>query len=443
MKEAIPSVPQSVEAEEYILGGVLLENSALDMVTETISPEDFYSERNRIIYAEMLNLRDKGLPIDYVSLSESVSMKGKLDSIGGVSYITKLTDRIPTTANIEYYAKLLKDKSLLRSLILGANSIIKIARDPIEDVSEALQEAEQIIFNINKGINVGKSGLVKIKPLVAETYHTLTRIASGEVSGSGIDPGFIDLNNILLGFHPSDLIIIAGRPSMGKTSLAMNIASYVACEEKLPVAIFSLEMSKEQLVLRLLASEARVDQTKVRNAHLTREEWSSLIESADRLSNAFLYIDDTPGISIGEIRSKLRRMAASEGLRLLVIDYLQLMSSRRGDSREQEIADISRSLKAIAKEFNVPVIALSQLNRSPETREGNRPKMGDLRESGAIEQDADVVCLIYREDYYKSDTEEKGITEIIIGKNRNGPTDTIKLKWFPQYTRFGDYTERV
>jgi replicative DNA helicase len=443
LKEAIPSVPQSVEAEEYILGGVLLENSALDMVTETISPEDFYSERNRIIYAEMLNLRDKGLPIDYVSLSESVSMKGKLDSIGGVSYITKLTDRIPTTANIEYYAKLLKDKSLLRSLILGANSIIKIARDPIEDVSEALQEAEQIIFNINKGINVGKSGLVKIKPLVAETYHTLTRIASGEVSGSGIDPGFIDLNNILLGFHPSDLIIIAGRPSMGKTSLAMNIASYVACEEKLPVAIFSLEMSKEQLVLRLLASEARVDQTKVRNAHLTREEWSSLIESADRLSNAFLYIDDTPGISIGEIRSKLRRMAASEGLRLLVIDYLQLMSSRRGDSREQEIADISRSLKAIAKEFNVPVIALSQLNRSPETREGNRPKMGDLRESGAIEQDADVVCLIYREDYYKSDTEEKGITEIIIGKNRNGPTDTIKLKWFPQYTRFGDYTERV
>ncbi len=332
MKETVPSLPQSVEAEEYILGGVLLENSAIDVVLEIISPEDFYSERNKTIYTEMLSLRDKGIPIEYVPLVEAIDRKGKLDNIGGASYIAKLTDRIPTTANIEYYAKLLRDKAILRALILGANFIIKIARDPVENVSEALQEAEQIIFTINKELNTQKGGLVRIKTLVAETYHTLTRIASGDVSGSGIYPGFIDLNNVLMGLHPSDLIIIAGRPSMGKTSLAMNIASHVACEEKLPVAIFSLEMGKEQLVLRLLATEAKIDQTKVRNAHLTREEWSKLIDASDRLSNSPLYIDDTPGIFTGEIRAKLRRMAATEGLSLVVIDYLQLMSSRnRGD----------------------------------------------------------------------------------------------------------------
>lgn len=437
MKETIPLLPHNIEAEEYILGGILLENSSLDAVIEIITPEDFYSERNRVIYNEMLSLRDKGLPIDHVSLIEAIGVREKLDVIGGASYIAGLADRIPTTANIEYYAKLLKDKAILRSLIVGANSIVKIARDPVEDVSEALQAAEQIIFNINKGLDNRRGGLVKVRDLVTEVYHTLTRIASGEIAGSGVPTGFIDLDSILMGLHPSDLIIIAGRPSMGKTSLAMNIARHVVCVEKVPVAIFSLEMGKEQLALRLLASEAMINQSKVRSAHLSREGWNKLIEASSVLAEAPLYIDDTPGISAGEIRAKLRRLASSEGLSLVIVDYLQLMTSRsRVDFREQEISEISRSLKAIAKEFNVPVIALSQLNRRVEERENKRPQMADLRESGAIEQDSDIICFIYRDEVYNPSSEDQGIAEIIISKHRNGPTGTIKLRWFSEYTRF-------
>ncbi|HNQ85429.1 MAG TPA: replicative DNA helicase [Deltaproteobacteria bacterium] len=436
------SLPHSREAEEYILGGILMENSSLDAVTEILSPEDFYAERNRILFEEMLRLMDKGLPIDLVSLTEAIEQKGRLDKIGGASYISQLADNIPTTANIEYYARLVRDKSILRSLITGAGDIIRTARTPSGEVSEVLETAEQIIYAINKQVKDKKGGLMRIGIPLQDLYHNLSRMAKGEVDQGIVPTGFGDLDTQLLGgLHKSDLIIVAGRPSMGKTSLAMNIAQYVTVVEQFPVAVFSLEMGIDQLALRMLACEAWINQSYVRSASsltmLKEEDWSKLLEASGKLNDSPLYIDDTPGISPVEIRAKIRRLVSQVDVRLVVVDYLQLMTLRtRTDSREQEISEISRTLKAIAKEFNIPVIAISQLNRRVEERGDKRPMMSDLRESGAIEQDADVICFIYRDDVYNPDSAEKGIAEIIIAKHRNGPTGTIKLKWLPEYTKF-------
>jgi replicative DNA helicase len=436
------SLPHSREAEEYILGGILLENSSLDAVTELIAPEDFYAERNRILFHEMLRLMDKGLPIDLVSLTEAVEAKGRLEKVGGASYISQLADNIPTTANIEYYARLVRDKSVLRSLINGAGDIIRNARTPAGEVSDVLEAAEQIIYAINKQVKDRKGGLTRIGVPLHELYHNLSRMAKGEVDQGIVSTGFGDLDNQLLGgLHKSDLVIVAGRPSMGKTSLAMNVAQYVSVVEQMPVAVFSLEMGIEQLALRMLACEAWINQSHVRSATslsmLKKEDWSKLLEASGKLNDSPLYIDDTPGISPMEIRAKIRRLISQVDLRLLVVDYLQLMTLKtRSDSREQEISEISRTLKAIAKEFNIPVIAISQLNRRVEERGDKRPMMSDLRESGAIEQDADVICFIYRDDVYNPDSSEKGIAEIIIAKHRNGPTGTIKLKWMPEFTKF-------
>jgi len=444
MESSPVSLPHSREAEEYILGGVLLENSSLDAITELISPEDFYAERNRIIFEEMIRLMDKGLPIDLISLTESIEQRGRLDKVGGAIYISQLADNIPTTANIEYYAKLVRDKSILRSLITGAGEIVKSVRTHAGEVSDILDTAEQIIYAINKQVKDRKGGLIKIGVPLHELYHNLSRMAKGEIDQGEVPSGFSDLDNQLLGgLHRSDLIIVAGRPSMGKTSLAMNIAQYVAVTEQLPVAVFSLEMGIEQLVLRMLASEAWINQSHVRSATslsmLKKEDWSKLLGASGKLSEAALYIDDTPGISPMEIRAKMRRLVSQEDVRLVVVDYLQLMAIKgRTDSREQEISEISRTLKAIAKEFNIPVIAISQLNRRVEERGDKRPLMSDLRESGAIEQDADVICFIYRDDVYNPDSTEKGLAEIIVAKHRNGPTGTIKLKWWPEYTKFDD-----
>jgi replicative DNA helicase len=436
------SPPHNREAEEYILGGVLMENSSFDTVSEIISPADFYAERNRIIFEEMVRLMDKGLPIDLVSLTEAIEARGRLDKVGGASYISQLADNIPTTANIEYYARLVREKCILRSLITGAGEIIKSARSPVGEVSDVLDSAEQIIYAINKQVKDRKGGLTRIGVPLHDLYHNLSRMAKGEIDQGVVPSGFSDLDNQLLGgLHKSDLIIIAGRPSMGKTSLAVNIAQYVAVTEQLPVAVFSLEMGIEQLVLRMLASEAWINQSHVRSATalsmLKKEDWSKLLEASGKLSEAPLYIDDTPGITPMEIRAKIRRLISQVDVRMVVVDYLQLMSIKgRSDSREQEISEISRTLKAIAKEFNIPVIALSQLNRRVEERGDKRPMMSDLRESGAIEQDADVICFIYRDDVYNPDSPEKGIAEIIVAKHRNGPTGTIKLKWIPEYTKF-------
>lgn len=395
----------------------------------------------------MRHLADKGLPIDFISLTESIEKKGGLEKVGGATYISQLSDRIPTTANIEYYAKLIREKSILRSLINGAGEIIKSARTPTEDVSYILESAEQVIYSINKQIKDRRGGLVKVGIPLQDLYFNLGRIAQGEFDEGVIPTGFTDLNNQLLGgLHRSDLVIVAGRPSMGKTSFAMNIAQYVSVTEQLPVAVFSLEMGIEQLVLRMLACEAGINQNFVRSSNalsmLKKEHWSALLAASGKLSEAPLYIDDTPGISPLEIRSKLRRLMSQVDIRLVVIDYLQLMTLKtRTDSREQEISEISRTLKAIAKEFRIPVIALSQLNRRVEERGEKRPMMSDLRESGAIEQDADIICFIYRDEVYNPETQEKGKAEIIIGKHRNGPTGVIKLQWFPELTLFRDLTE--
>ncbi|MEN6475515.1 MAG: replicative DNA helicase [Syntrophaceae bacterium] len=444
MEDAAITLPHNREAEEFILGGVLLENAALDAITEKIVPTDFYSERHRIIFEEMLALREKGLPIDFVSLSEAIEARSLMDKVGGASYIAQLADRIPTTANLEYYADLMRDKAILRALISGAGEIIKLARAPVSAVAEAVESAEQIIFNINKELGLQKKGLIKAKGLVNDLFKKIESIHKGELDQGGVPTGFMDMNTILMGgLHPTDLIIVAGRPSMGKTSLAMNIAEHVALTEKVPVAVFSLEMGQEQLLLRLLASHARVDQTRLRNSRfLGKEDWSKLVNACGELYEAPLYIDDTPGISPMEMRAKLRRLALNENLGLIVVDYLQLMTSRvRTDSREQEISDISRSLKAIAKEFHLPVIALSQLNRRVEERGDKRPMMSDLRESGAIEQDADIICFIYRDEVYNPETEHKGEAEIIIAKHRNGPTGHFKLRWDPELTKFESLDE--
>lgn len=436
------SLPHSREAEEYILGGILMENSSLDAVTEIVTPDDFYAERNRILFEEMLRLMDKGLPIDLVSLTEAVERKGRLEKVGGASYISQLADNIPTTANIEYYARLVREKAVLRSLISGAGEIIRSARTPAGEVADVLEAAEQIIYAINRQVKDRKGGLMRIGVPLQDLYHNLSRMANGEVDQGIVPTGFGDLDTQLLGgLHKSDLVIMAGRPSMGKTSLAMNIAQYVSVVEQLPVAVFSLEMGIEQLALRMLASEAWINQSLVRSATslsmLKKEDWSKLLEASGKLNDSPLYIDDTPGISPMEIRAKVRRLVSQVDVRLLVVDYLQLMTLKtRTDSREQEISEISRTLKAIAKEFNIPVIAISQLNRRVEERGDKRPMMSDLRESGAIEQDADVICFIYRDEVYNADSPEKGIAEIIVAKHRNGPTGTIRLKWLPEFTRF-------
>lgn len=444
MEETPLSLPHNREAEEFILGGILLENSALDMVMEKLAPSDFYSERHRIIFEEMMTLREKGLPIDFVSLSEAIERRTLLDKVGGASYIAQLADRIPTTANIEYYADLMRDKAILRALISGAGDIIKLARGPIADVGEAVESAEQIIFAINKDLNHEKKGLIKAKGLVNDLFKKIESIHKGEIDQGGVPTGFSDLDSLLMGgLHPTDLIIVAGRPSMGKTSLAMNIAEHIALVEKVPVAVFSLEMGQEQLLLRLLASIAEIDQGKLRNSrYLGKDDWGKLVQACGELYEAPLYIDDTPGISPMEMRAKLRRLAMQEQLGLVVVDYLQLMTFRtRSDSREQEISAISRSLKGIAKEFHLPVIALSQLNRKVEERGGKMPQMSDLRESGAIEQDADIICFISREEVYNQDTERKGEADIIVAKHRNGPTGNVKLAWRAELTKFGPLSE--
>ncbi len=421
-----------------------MENSSLDITTEIITPQDFYAERHQIIYEEMLELRNKGIAIDIVSLPEAIASKGLMEKVGGISYISQLSERIPTTANMEHYAQIIKDKAVLRSLIVGAGDIIKEARSPVEDVAGILERSEQIIFGINKSVRDQKGGLTKIGEVLPNLYENLNKLSKGETSGNTTPTQYHDMNEKMLGgLHGTDLIVLAARPAMGKTSFAMNIAHYVATVENLPAVVFSLEMGREQLALRMLASAANIDQSRIRTGALKREEWGQLIDAMNEMSEAPLYIDDKPGITAMEIRAKIRRLATHEKIGLVVIDYLQLMQGRPGaQSREQEISEISRTLKIIAKEFEVPVVALSQLNRKTEGREDKRPMMSELRESGAIEQDADIIMFIYRDEVYNEDTPEKGIAEIIFAKHRNGSTGTVKLAWRGETTTFSSLSHR-
>ena len=431
-------LPYSPEAEQAVLGAIILESDTFDKVVDTLkSPDYFYVSLHKLIFAQMQEMIGLGLSIDFVTLLEKLKQNKAFDETTGKTYLMDLVNNCPSISNAEEYAKIIAEKYNVRRLITASREIIDDATAGNDDPSVLIDSAEQKIFDIRQGNE--KHGLERINSVILQTFDRLDALNSEtDNSMKPIPTGIGDLDRMITGLNRSDLIILAARPGMGKTSFALNIARNVACKSKKTVAFFSLEMSKEQLASRLLSSEALIGGTKLRTGQLTEEEWSRLIPASDILSKTDLYLDDTPGITIPEMKSRLRRL---HNLDLVVIDYLQLMSgsgARKGDSRQQEISDISRSLKALARELNVPVIALSQLSRACESRTDHRPMLSDLRESGSIEQDADVVMFIYRDDYYNKDSENKGIAEIIIAKQRNGPIGTVNLVWLPDYTKFAN-----
>ena len=429
--------PQNIEAEQSVLGGILLDNLALNTVLELLETSDFYSEAHRKIFSSIIELSNRNEPCDLITLSNILKDQKRIEQVGGTAYLASLVDNVSSAVNIGYYAKIIKEKSILRRLIGTATEILNKTYDSTMDVDSVLDEAEHAIFEISE--NKVRPSFYPMRDIIKDSFKTIERLYANKELVTGVSTGFDKIDDMTSGLQKSDLIIIAGRPSMGKTAFALNIAQHASLELGIPVAVFSLEMSKEQLATRMLAAEARVDSQRLRKGFLGETDWPKLTTAAGRLSEAPIYIDDTPAITIIEMKAKSRRLKAEAGLGLIVLDYLQLMrGSMYKDSREQEISEISRSLKGLAKELSVPVIALSQLNRKVEDRTSRRPQMADLRESGAIEQDADVIAFIYRDEVYNrsDDNPEKGIAEIIIGKQRNGPTGTVKLAFQEKYTRF-------
>ena len=434
--------PQNLEAEQSVLGAILLDNDAINQVLEVLTAEDFYRESHREIFRAMAELSDHSQPVDAITLTDALRTKGALERIGGAAYIAELAAIVPTAANVAYYARIVREKNVLRSLVSVATEIAAGAYDQPSNVDEYLDSAEHRVFEISE--RRIRPAFHTMPELTRESLKLLERLYERKELVTGVPTGFTDLDRITAGLQPSDLIIIAARPSVGKSALALNIAAYAAmyAEPRVGVAFFSLEMSKEQLVLRLLCSEARVDSARARSGYLSDRDFPKLAQAAARLSEANIYIDDASDISPIQLKAKCRRLARERGnnLGLIMVDYMQLMrSSRPGESREKEIAEISRSLKALAKELRVPVVALSQLNRQVETRPDRRPLLADLRESGAIEQDADVIAFIYRDEMYHRDSREPGVAEIIVAKQRNGPTDTAKLTYLSQFTRFENH----
>lgn len=431
--------PQSLEAEQSILGGILIENQAINRVTEILDPDDFYRDAHRKIFNALINLSERDEPADLITLTNELRKANQLDAIGGASYLASLIDSVPTAANIEYYARIVKEKAILRKLIETSTEIITQSYEERGDVEGFLDEAERAIFQISeKRI---RPSFYPIREIVKESFRTIERLFQKKELITGVPSGFKELDRMTAGFQPSDLIIVAGRPSMGKTAFCLNIAQYAAIENKIPVAIFSLEMSKEQLVIRMLCSEALVEGSRLRTGFLNESDWPKLTIAAGNLSEAPIFIDDTAALSVLELRAKARRLKSDHGLGMVLVDYLQLMKGRsKAESRQQEISEISRSLKALAKELNVPVIAVSQLSRKTEERTGNRPQLSDLRESGAIEQDADLILFIYRDEVYNrsEDNPNRGKAEIIIGKQRNGPIGKVELAFLDKYTTFKD-----
>lgn len=427
--------PQSVEAEESVLGGVMLDNEAINTAIELINADDFYRASHRAIYRGMIELLDKREPIDIVTLSQQLREMGALDEAGGIENLSRLAGSVPSAANVGYYSKVVKQLAVRRRIIHEASAIISDAFDNTGDVEQFLDSVENRILKVSD-YRISPT-FSKVGDIVKESIKHVESLYDRKELVTGTPSGYSDLDRITAGFQPSDLVIIAARPSMGKTALALGIAQHAAIDKNRPVALFSLEMSKHQLVLRMLCSEARVDGSKVRTGHLGERDFPRLVEAASRIAEAPLFIDDTPALTITEVRAKARRLHRESPLSLIVVDYLQLLRSPSySDAREQEIADISRSLKALAKELSVPVIALSQLNRSVESRTDKRPLLSDLRESGAIEQDADVIMFIYRDEFYNRDSNEKGVAEVLISKQRNGPTGMIKLAFASECTRF-------
>ncbi len=432
--------PQNIEAEQSLLGGLLIDDSALTRVVEIVQPDDFYKEAHRIIYSHILQLFDRSEPRDLVTVHNALASSGKLEAVGGAAYLAELAETMPMAANIEYYARIVRDKSLLRKLIAASAEIAgRCYEENAGDVDDILAEAESAIFEISQ--QKIKKSFHPIKSVLKASIKRVETLFEKSEMITGVPSGFTELDKLTAGFQPSDLIIIAGRPSMGKTAFALNIVQHAALSQGITTAFFSLEMAKEQLALRMLCSEARVDAQKVRTGFLSEEDWTKLINAAGPLAEAKIFIDDTPALPILEMRAKARRLQSEHGLGLVVVDYLQLMRGRSNvERREQEISEISRSLKAMAKELNVPVIALSQLNRKVEDRPNKRPQMSDLRESGAIEQDADVIAFIYRDEVYNkaADNPNRGKAEIIVGKQRNGPTGVVHLAFVAHLSSFAN-----
>jgi replicative DNA helicase len=434
--ERVP--PQNLEAERSVLGGILLENQAMVNVMEILQDEDFYRDSHRKIYRAMVDLSERRDPVDLITLTEEVNRKGALQDVGGAVYLAALADEVPTAANILYYAKIVKEKSVLRQLIEAATEVARQGYEEPEDAVAFLDIAEQTILEISR--RQQRQGFVPLRSVLQETFKSIEELYAQQGMPSGVGTGFADFDHKTAGLQRSDLIIIAGRPSMGKTALALNIARNVAVNGNVPVAVFSLEMSRAQLATRLLCSEAQIDASKLRSGYLKKSDFPKLTKAADLLSRAPIFIDDSPSMHVREMRGKARQMKLEHGIELVVVDYLQLMhGTGKVENRVQEISEISRSLKQLAKELNIPILALSQLNRGVENRPDKRPMLADLRESGAIEQDADLIAFIYREEFYFRDKPEvRGKAELIIGKQRNGPIGTVHLIFQPELTLFHD-----
>ncbi|MBP1634283.1 MAG: dnaC 2 [Acidobacteria bacterium] len=437
------SLPHSLDAERSVLGAILIQNDAYNLAVAVVRPEDFYRDAHRRVFARIIALAERGMAVDFITLTEELTRAGELETVGGPAYVSSLVDGVPRATNVEYYARIVKEKAILRSLIVAGNQIVAEAYHAEQDAAEVLDRAEHAIFQIAEGRV--RAGFTSLYDIAQDSVEAIQRAHEQKQLITGVPTGFHDLDQLTSGLQKGDLIIVAARPSMGKTSLALNIAQHVGTQTGKTVGIFSLEMSKEQLFLRMLSSEAQIDGHHLRTGFLRGDDWGRLTSALGVLGQAKVYIDDTPSIGVLEMRAKSRRLAAEHGLDLLVIDYIQLMQGRgRFDNRTQELGAISRSLKGLAKELSVPVVTLSQLSRAPEGRSDHRPQLSDLRESGALEQDADVVFLIYREDLYnKEPGENENVAEIIVGKQRNGPTGTVKLAFIRERTRFENYDPRM
>ena len=433
--------PQNLEAEQSVLGAILLENTAMSKAMEVLTEEDFYKTAHRKIYLAMLDLSEHGEVIDQITLTEHLKGRGALESVGGAAYLAELVQAVPTAANVRYHCKIVRDKALLRGLIGTSTEVITRGYDGTGSVDDLLDYAERSVFSLAQG-KLGRS-FTELKHVIRESLDLVDALSKRKEKITGVPTGYYDLDDLTAGLQASDLIVIAGRPSMGKTSLALGMAQHAAIHHRKSVGIFSLEMSKAQLVLRMLSSEAHVDSHFLRTGKLQKEDWWRLAEAAGRLEQASIFIDDSGALTVQQMRGKARRLKAEHGLDLLIVDYLQLVQGRSdAESRQQEISDISRSLKALAKELNVPVLALSQLSRAVESRKPPIPMLADLRESGAIEQDADVVIFIYREDVYDSNSEKKGIADILVRKHRNGPIGDRQLFFHDKFAKFESLENR-
>lgn len=436
MNMPLKSLPYNIEAEQSVIGSMLKERTAIAEAAEVLKADDFYKESHKVIFSTIMELYQRDVPVDMITLLEELRSTEKLESVGGITYITEVNGSVLSTANVVSYIKIVEDKAILRRLIRSSNEIIELSYNNQNNVESVLDTAEQRIFNIAEKRNT--SDFEAMNTVLERGFLEIERLFNNKGSINGVPSGFPDLDAKTSGFQKGDMILIAARPSMGKTTFALNIAEFAALRANKSVAVFSLEMSKEQLAYKLLCSEANVDMLKLRTGNLEDKDWENIAKASGPLASAKIYIDDTAGVNVMEMRSKCRKLKIEHGIDLIVIDYLQLMSGSSGtESRQQEVSEISRSIKAIAKEMECPVIALSQLSRAPEQRADHRPMLSDLRESGSIEQDADLVMFLYRDEYYDKETEDKNMAECIIAKQRNGPVGTVKLAWLGQFSKFG------